>query len=192
MFDRRLSLYVEKSAYNILLNVGGGRSDVIGFTYIASKSIVNIKDKNIFKLVWVSGLYPIYINGEGGYPCARRLQKTNTCEHRATGSLHVTAYVCRGRNVQTLSRRPRVRQSNPIPSLDNTAWCTRCWSEAGGGGSSTRLLFLYSCGMTEKPIALIFHCLSFFSCLFSTAATTADWSEIICLVYFNCLSLLEL
>lgn len=134
MFDRRLSLYVEKSAYNILLNVGGGRSDVIGFTYIASKSIVNIKDKNIFKLVWVSGLYPIYINGEGGYPCARRLQKTNTCEHRATGSLHVTAYVCRGRNVQTLSRRPRVRQSNPIPSLDNTAWCTRCWSEAGGGG----------------------------------------------------------
>ena len=35
MFDRRLSLYLEKSAHNILLNVGGGRSDVIGFTYIA-------------------------------------------------------------------------------------------------------------------------------------------------------------
>lgn len=130
----------------------------------------------------MSGSYPIYINGEGGYPCARRLQKTNTCEHRATGSLHVTAYVCRGRNVQTLNRRPRVRLSNPIPSLDVTRL----------GSPSTRLLFLYSCGMTEKPIALIFHCLSFSSCLFSTAATTADWSEIICLVYFNCLSLLEL
>lgn len=51
------------------------------------------------------------------------------------------------------------------------------------GVSSTTLLFwflgcffLYICGMTEKPIALIFHYVLFH--VFSTAATTAYWSEI--------------
>lgn len=142
----------------------------------------------------MSRSYIIYINREGRHSIfcwvyvyqtppkkKKKRKKSTTCEHRAAGSLQVTAHVFWSREC-TNPRSQTLESCRPAPSR------LQMWrydvpdadSSSEAGVSSTSLLFLYGCGMTEKPIALIFHCLCpffFFPCMFSTAATTADWSE---------------
>lgn len=79
-----------------------------------------------------------------GSSCTRVLQKSQ-CEHRAAGSLHVTAYECTRSQSQSQSQ-------TVLP--DPVFKCARRWpSIRGWGVSSNHTPFFYTCGMTEKPAA---------------------------------------
>lgn len=124
-------------------------------------------DSDIF-LIDMSGSYTIYINGEGECPRSCLLQNSDTTfEHRATGSLHFTAYVWSSESNDPQSQtRSQTVLPHPIFRHDGTR-CQTLILHQRLGASSTPLLFLYDYGMTEKPIALLLHCLCpIYMCVF--------------------------
>lgn len=141
----------------------------------------------------MSRSYIIYINREGRHsifcwvyvyqtpPKKKKRKKSTTCEHRAAGSLQVTAHVfwsreCTNPRSQTLeSCRPAPSRLQmwryDVPDADSS-------SEAGGVFHITPVFIrLWYDRETNCTYFSLFMSFFFFPCMFSTAATTADWSE---------------
>lgn len=161
-------LFNWKSTHSIHLNVEGVLSNPTGLIYC--------KYLDWYFWIGVRGSYVIYIttNGVGGFALLDSSKKhhTWTQSHRQPTCYCLFVFVV---FLSTECTNPQSLLScYNTPDVDS-------WSEAGGVFHHTPVLvfglfFLYICGMTEKPIALIFHYVLFH--VFSTAATTAYWSEI--------------
>lgn len=128
-----------------------------------------------------------WFNLWGGY-CTRLPQKSTACEHRATGSLHVTASVCARRRVNTFSHRPGVEQSYPVcPQMRGCDAHDAEHCESGGVLLATPVFIQLWFEINQLHLFFIVYVL--FSCVLFTAEISADWSDGTCRVYFSCLVL---